>query len=91
MSSVGSCSGASEFNPFHSGKVRPRTDVLMLYGIDWEGLPSWREGCAGRRRDSSSKRRVDSPSGPSDMLEVIVTVPWEPVDEGGELKGFSVF
>ena len=87
MSSVGSCSGASEFKPFHSGKVRPSTEVLMLYAMDPMG---W-EGCVGRRRDSSSKRRVDSPSGPIDMLEVMVTVPWEPVDEGGELKGFSVF
>lgn len=52
---------------FHSGKVRPSTDVLMTGSIGW---------------------RVDSPSGLWDNCEVSVTVPWLPVEEGGE-KGFS--
>lgn len=44
------------------------------------------------RAMSSFNLRVDSPSG-SEKTEVMVglTVPWEPVEEGGELKGFSRF
>lgn len=52
---------------FHSGKVRPKTDVLITGSIGW---------------------RVDSPSGLLDSCEVSVTVPWLPVDDGGE-KGLS--
>jgi hypothetical protein len=52
---------------FHSGKVRPRAEVLITGSIGW---------------------RVDSPSGLCENCEVSVTVPWLPVDDGGE-NGFS--
>ena len=41
---------------------------------------------------SSLRRRVDSPSGSEKTDDMVgLTVPWEPVDEGGELKGFARF
>lgn len=80
----------------HSGNVRARAEVLTT--VDGRALKRPDLAAPGRRLgalNSSLSFRVPSPSGLNEKFErslvsstvVVLTVPWEPVDEGGELNG----
>lgn len=88
--------GSVDAKLLHSGNVRASADVLMTVEGRLPKRPDRAaEGRRGRSLASSPNFRVPSPSGLNENVErllvrstvVVLTVPWEPVEEGGELKG----